>query len=144
MTTSGFVEAMSRVAEAFEIVAAGLLVVGLLWSFVLAALTWARTRAAHRAYLALRESFGGTLLLGVEVLVAADLIRTIAVEPTLENVAVLGLIVVIRTFLSFSLEIEIEGVPPWRRALTSGPARVARAARRALADPARPEDPPTG
>jgi uncharacterized membrane protein len=125
---------MDRVAQGFEIVAVGLLVAGLLWSLALAVLTWRRTRAGHRAFLALRESFGGTLLLGVEVLVAADLIRTIAVEPTLENVAVLGLIVVIRTFLSFSLEVEIEGVPPWRRALTSGSTRTARAARRALAD----------
>jgi uncharacterized membrane protein len=131
-----FVEIMDRVAQGFEIVAVGLLVAGLLWSLVLAGLTWRRSRAGHRAFLALRESFGGTLLLGVEVLVAADLIRTIAVEPTLENVAVLGLIVVIRTFLSFSLEVEIEGVPPWRRALTSGSTRTARAARRALAGPA--------
>jgi uncharacterized membrane protein len=132
---------MDRVAQGFEIVAVGLLAAGLLWSLVLAGLTWRRSRAGHRAFLALRESFGGTLLLGVEVLVAADLIRTIAVEPTLENVAVLGLIVVIRTFLSFSLEVEIEGVPPWRRALTSGSTRTARAARRALARPAESASP---
>ena len=64
------------------------------------------------------------MLLGLEVLVAADLIRTVAIAPTVptvDNVLVLGVIVVIRTFLSFSLETEIEGVPPWRRA---GPARV--------------------
>jgi uncharacterized membrane protein len=48
--------------------------------------------------------------------VAADLIRTVAVEPTLENIAVLGLIVVVRTLLSFSLDIEIDGVLPWRKA----------------------------
>ena len=63
-----------------------------------------------RAYLVLRQAFGGTLLLGVEVLVAADLVRTVAVSPTLDNVLVLGPIVVIRTFLSFSLETEIVGV----------------------------------
>jgi uncharacterized membrane protein len=51
----------------------------------------------------------------VEILVAADLIRTVAVDPTLESVSVLGLIVVIRTVLSFSLEVEIDGVAPWRR-----------------------------
>ena len=71
-------------------------------------------------YLVLRQAFGGTLLLGLEVLVAADLVRTVAVAPTLDNVLVLGLIVVIRTFLSFSLETEIEGVAPWRRALIGG------------------------
>ena len=54
-----------------------------------------------------------------------------AVDATLESVSVLGLIVLIRTFLSFSLEIEIEGVPPWRRALTGGLAHTAAATRRA-------------
>ena len=63
----------------------------------------------------MRRYFGRSILLGIEVLVAADLIRTVAVDPTMENVLVLGLIVLIRTFLSFSLEIELEGVVPWRR-----------------------------
>jgi uncharacterized membrane protein len=58
-------------------------------------------------------------LLGLEVLVAADLIRTVAVDPSLENVATLGLIVLIRTFLSFSLDIEIDGRVPWRAAKTT-------------------------
>jgi len=140
-TGTTFVEVMDLVARIFEVVAVGVLVVGLVWSLALAAMTWARSRAGHHAYTALREALGGTLLLGVEVLVAADLIRTIAVEPTLENVAVLGLVVVIRTFLSFSLEVEIEGTLPWRRAMISGVARSARAARRALAAEAEP--PPT-
>jgi hypothetical protein len=56
----------------------------------------------------------------LEVLVAADLVRTVAVAPTLNNVLVLGLIVAIRTVLSFSLETEIEGVVPWRRAQLTG------------------------
>ena len=78
------------------------------------------------------------MLFALEILVAADLIRTVAVAPTLANVAVLGLIVLIRTFLSFSLEIEIEGVPPWRRLATSGAAIAARAAAQAAVDsPAR-------
>jgi hypothetical protein len=72
------------------------------------------------------------LLLALEILVAADLIRTVAVAPTLVNVAVLGLIVLIRTFLSFSLQIEIDGVPPWLG--TSGATIAARAASRAAAD----------
>jgi hypothetical protein len=58
-----------------------------------------------------------SILLGLEFLVAADIIRTVAVQPSLENVAVLGLIVLIRTFLSFSLEVEIDGRWPWRRAV---------------------------
>jgi hypothetical protein len=74
----------------------------------------------------------------VEVLVAADLVRTVAVAPTLNNVLVLGLIVLIRTFLSFSLETEIEGVAPWRRALIGGAGTL----RRATASALEPETPP--
>ena len=73
------------------------------------------------------------MLLALEILVAADLIRTVAVAPTLENVGVLALIVVIRTFLSFSLEIEIEGVVPWKRALVSGATHLRGAVERASA-----------
>jgi uncharacterized membrane protein len=112
-----YVEIMDRVARAFELVGAAILVLGLAWAFVLAVYSWRRTRDRRVAYQALRETFGGVLLLGIEVLVAADLILTVAVDSSLQNVAILGLIVLIRTFLSFSLEIEIEGVPPWRRAL---------------------------
>ena len=67
------------------------------------------------------------MLLSLEVLVAADLIKTVAVATTVGNVLVLGLIVLIRTFLSFSLEVEIDGVLPWRRALASGATTIARA-----------------
>jgi uncharacterized membrane protein len=62
-----------------------------------------------------RSSLGRAILLGLEFLVAADIINTVAVEPTLLSVAVLAGIVVIRTFLSFSLETEIEGRWPWQR-----------------------------
>jgi uncharacterized membrane protein len=121
---------MERVARGFELIGVAVLVVGLVWSGVAAGRLWRRD-GGRRAYQALRELFGGALLLGLEVLVAADLIRTVAVTPTLEGVAVLGLIVLIRTFLSFSLQIEIDGVPPWRRAMTSGATVMARAASRA-------------
>jgi Protein of unknown function (DUF1622) len=69
------------------------------------------------AYRAVRTVFGRSILLALEFLVAADIIRTVAVEPSLENVGVLGLIVLIRTLLSFSLEVEIDGAWPWRRAV---------------------------
>jgi uncharacterized membrane protein len=58
---------------------------------------------------------GRSILTGLELLVAADIIRTVAVEPTLQSVLVLGLIVLIRTFLSISLQVEIEGKWPWQR-----------------------------
>ena len=68
--------------------------------------------------------FGRSILLGLEFLVAADIIRTVAVQPSLQNVAVLGLIVLIRRFLSFSPEVEIDGRWPWRRAALEGAASL--------------------
>ena len=123
---------MDHVAQGFEALGAAILVVGVIWSFVLAGATWRRSGLSAKVYQVLRQAFGGTVLLGLEILVAADLIRTVAVAPTLDNVLVLGLIVVIRTFLSFSLETEIEGVVPWRRALMSGAGTIRRASASAL------------
>jgi uncharacterized membrane protein len=77
--------------------------------------------AAFRHY---RANLGRGILLGLELLVAADIIGTVAVTPSFENLAVLALIVLIRTFLSFSLEVEIEGHWPWRRAETKHGARA--------------------
>jgi uncharacterized membrane protein len=130
-----FTEVMERVAQGFEALGALILVLGFLCALGLALSAWRRTASGRTGFVTLRESFGAALLLALEVLVAADLIRTVAVAPTLENVAVLGLIVLIRTVLSFSLEVEIEGVLPWRRALVSGPTRVAEAARRSRRAP---------
>ena len=62
-----------------------------------------------------RRMLGRAILTGLELLVAADIIRTVAIDPTLESVAILGLIVIIRTFLSFSLEVEIYGRLPWQK-----------------------------
>jgi uncharacterized membrane protein len=67
------------------------------------------------AYHRYRANLGRAILLGLEILIVADIIGTIAVEPTVHNLGVLGLIVLIRTFLSFALEIEISGRLPWRR-----------------------------
>lgn len=66
------------------------------------------------AYESYKHQLGRTLLLGLELLVAGDVVRTVALEPTLNNVAVLGVLVVIRTFLSWSLFVEIEGRWPWQ------------------------------
>lgn len=72
--------------------------------------------AAHeRAVAEVRSSLGRAILLGLEFLVAADIINTVAVQPTLKSIAVLAGIVAIRTFLSFSLETEILGRLPWQR-----------------------------
>jgi uncharacterized membrane protein len=76
-------------------------------------------RRAGDAYRRYREDLGKAILLGLEFLVAGDIIRTVAVSPTLQNLLLLGLIVLIRTFLSMALEIELEGRLPWKRYETS-------------------------
>jgi uncharacterized membrane protein len=106
---------MDYVTRGFELVGVAVLVVGFVVGFVRALVARLRTGTSEGVYVMIRSYFGRSILLGLEVLVAADLIRTVAVQPTMENVLGLGLIVLIRTFLSFSLEIEIEGVVPWRR-----------------------------
>lgn len=73
-------------------------------------------RTAEDHYHRLKVSLGKALLLGLEILVAADIVRTVALEATLESVIVLGLLVLIRTFLSWALVVEIEGRWPWRQA----------------------------
>src|SRR5690606_35534508 len=77
----------------------------------------ARTRRLGGAvvYRAFREDLGKAILLGLELLVAADIIRTVSHIPTLEQVAVLGGIVLIRTFLSFAIQVELDGRLPWKR-----------------------------
>ena len=71
-------------------------------------------RQVDDAYKQFKVHLAKSLLLGLEFLVAADIVRTVALEPTLENVAILGVLVVVRTFLSWSLVVEIEGHWPWR------------------------------
>ena len=80
-------------------------------------------RRAHETgnyYSLYRQDVGRAILLGLEFLIAGDIIRTVVVAPTLQNVVVLGLIVLIRTFLSLSLQLEIEGKLPWRREVMRG------------------------
>ena len=128
MNEDTYTSMMLIVAQVFEVIAAAVLFIGLLWSVWISVRDYRRRRDGGLAYRAMRQSFGGAILLGLEILVAGDLIRTVAVAPTLDNVIVLGLIVLIRTFLSFSLEIEMDGVPPWRKGLVSGASVMARAA----------------
>ena len=112
----GFEEAMDAIARGVEVLGIVTLVLGLAAALVRAGLVLVGGRGANEGYRIVRTVFGRSILLGLEFLVAADIIRTVAVEPSLENVGVLGLIVLIRTFLGFSLEVEIDGSWPWRRA----------------------------
>jgi uncharacterized membrane protein len=89
------------------------MVLGMLIASVRFALPGARKAVdAYRRY---RQDIGKSILLGLELLVASDIIRTVAISPTLQSVLILGLIVLIRTFLSFALEVELEGRFPWQR-----------------------------
>ena len=109
-----FNETMDDVARVFEAVGVAVLAIGFAIGFVHAGIAFVRGEERSAVYRALRSFDGRTILLSHEILVAADLIRTVAVDPSLENVASLGVIVLIRTILSFSLDIEIEGRLPWR------------------------------
>jgi uncharacterized membrane protein len=115
----GLAETMEQVARGVEVVGIATLVLGLVVALIQAARVLIGGQGAEKAYRVVRTVFGRSILLGLEFLVAADIIRTVAVEPSLENVGVLGVIVLIRTFLSFSLEVEIDGTWPWRRAAIS-------------------------
>jgi uncharacterized membrane protein len=100
-------------AKVIEVVGVAIIVVG---AFVATALFVRQlvSRGKFRdAYLPYRSNLGRAILLGLEFLVAADIIGTVAVDPTFRSLGVLGLIVLIRTFLSFALEVEINGRWPW-------------------------------
>jgi uncharacterized membrane protein len=108
-------EFISNVVKVVEGVGAALLVVGGVWALVGFAVAMARSETRAGAYVHLRRNLGRVILLGLEVLIIGDIVRTIIVDPTIESVAVLGMIVLIRIVLSFSLEVEIDGMWPWNR-----------------------------
>ncbi|MFZ4842097.1 DUF1622 domain-containing protein [Mycetocola saprophilus] len=124
------------VVKVIEGIGVCVVVVGFVIAAVLATRALRRGAGGTAAFQTLRTTIGGSILLGLEVFVAADIIHTLS-APSLEDAAVLGLIVIIRTILSMSIQIEIEGTLPWRRALlTSGGEIVAKEISRA-ASPAK-------
>ena len=116
--------AFTAIAVGFEILGAASMVVGAVIAVVLGVRAFGRGAGGSAAFQVVRTSLGGAILLGLEVLVAADLIRTITSKPSLEDALILGIIVLIRTVLSMSIQIEIDGVLPWRRALLTSGAQV--------------------
>ena len=110
-----FLSAIHVVTRGIEIVGTAIIVLGAATSLVRYVLEAVRPTMATDAVANFRSQLGRAILLGLEFLVAADIINTVAVQPTLGSLAVLGGIVLIRTFLSFSLEVEIEGRWPWQR-----------------------------
>jgi uncharacterized membrane protein len=101
------VDAISKVIDGVGVV---VIVIGLL----IAAGLFLAQRDRSDAYRTFRQQVGKAILLGLEFLVAADIIRTVAVAPTFESVGVLALVVAVRTFLSFTLDVELTGHWPWQ------------------------------
>jgi uncharacterized membrane protein len=107
---------VSASARVVEVAGVAVLLLGALLAVAAFAARLARRTAFQDAYHDLRADLGRAILLGLELLVIADIIGTVAIEPTLQNLSVLAVIVVIRTFLSFALELEVSGRWPWQRA----------------------------
>jgi uncharacterized membrane protein len=107
---------IGRIGEVIDAAGVAVIVLGAVISACAAAIRLGRHEAGN--YRRFRQQLGQIILLGLELLVAADIVRTVAAQPNLTSVAVLGGIVLIRTFLSFSLEVEISGRWPWQKDVT--------------------------
>ena len=109
-----FKQAADVVGTGFQVVGIAVLVIGTILAFVTYLKVLPRRRDPPTAYSNLRRDLGKAILVGLELLVAADIIRSVAIDPTFATVGVLGMIIVIRTFLSWSLEVEVNGRWPWQ------------------------------
>lgn len=104
-----FIEIIAQIIEVAGIIT---ILVGAIIAFIRYAF---KMHSSGRSYRLLRQELGKAILLGLELLVAADIIATVVIDPSLEQVLTLGLIVIIRTFLSLSLQVELEGKFPWNK-----------------------------
>jgi uncharacterized membrane protein len=119
MSRSGYNDVIEKIGMSIDGAGVIVIVVGAAIAFGIAFV-----RLAHREadiYRRFRQRLGQTILLGLELLVAGDIVRTVAAQPTLTSLAILGGIVLIRTFLSFSLEVEITGRWPWQNRTAAPP-----------------------
>lgn len=101
--------------QGLELAGAGVIAAGAVLASVVALVRLARGADGGGIYDWYRQRLGRAILLGLELLVAADIIGTVAIEPTFRSVGVLAVIVLVRTFLSFTLELEITGRWPWQQ-----------------------------
>jgi uncharacterized membrane protein len=104
-----YIEYIARIIEAV-----GVLIIAIGAAIALIKFVFPLQQIRQRSYKQLRHELGKAILLGLEILVAADIIATVVTEPTMDRVLTLGLIVLIRTFLSLSLQVELEGKFPWQ------------------------------
>jgi uncharacterized membrane protein len=110
-----FTQVMEDAVKAFETIGVMILVAGSIIALIRYVVELGRRTPTIRAFQDLRANLGRGILLGLEILVVADIIRTIVVSPTLKSAATLGLIVLVRIVLSFAIDIEVDGVAPWRK-----------------------------
>jgi uncharacterized membrane protein len=124
MAAAGFKDWVEAVGKVIDGVGVAVVVLGLALATAIFLSRLRGTDEFGSVYRAYRQGLGRAILLGLEFLVAADIIRTVAVSPTFKSAGVLALIVIIRTFLSMALQVEIDGRWPWQpRAASEGAAR---------------------
>lgn len=121
-----FEELLEKLGRGLEGVGVAIIVLGVVAALVIFARQAIGQVDRLEAYEVVRRRIGRSILLGLEVLVGADIIRTVATDPTFTSVGVLAFIVAVRTFLSFSLEVELNGRWPWQRAVPGPPPGPAR------------------
>ena len=107
-------ELARSVSEWIEVAAIAVIAIAVVIAVAEMARSALRGRDGSQAYVVFKTHFARGVLLGLDLLIAADIIRTVTLEPTLENVAALGLLVIVRTFLAWSLVLEAEGRWPWQ------------------------------
>lgn len=115
-----FEDVIEIVGKSVDAAGVAIVVVGVLVATAVFAAHLRGDWSAEDAYRGYRQGIGKAILLGLELLVAADIIRTVAVSPTFRSVGVLAIIVLVRTFLSLSLEVELEGRFPWQQRTRPG------------------------
>ena len=111
----GFVDVVERASQAMEGAGVAIIVLGAAIATVRFLAYWRRGRVIEPAYRDYRRDLARAILLGLEFLIAGDIIRTVAIDPSFRSAGILAIIVAIRTFLSLELELEIEGRWPWQR-----------------------------
>jgi len=116
--TPVFRQIMSLTGLTLDLVGVLIVAIGSLLSVVRFLFRWSGD--FNRSYRDLRENLGRAILLGLEFLISGDIIRSVVVDPTLVNILTLGMIVLIRTFLSMTLQLEVEGYWPWQRRTAAG------------------------
>ncbi len=107
---------IKNVADIVEAIGVITIFLGILYSFYIFA--FSRDKKLKFNYLKLRQSLGKSILIGLEILIAADIMATVVIDPTMISVLILAVIVIIRTVMSLSLEVELEGRFPWQKRIT--------------------------